>query len=83
MIRGQDSKQVTREIREATQIRINNPAPNYNTRKMYIPEIFNKLLRADGSTNESNLMGDSDCLQGHTHLTIQSNRFARAVCLAN
>ena len=50
---------------------------------MYILEIFNNIPGADGSTNESNQMGDSDCLQGYTHLTVASNSFARAVCLAN
>ena len=51
--------------------------------KMYILEIFNNLLGADGSTNESNLMEDSDHQQSHIHLTILSNRFGRAACLAN
>ena len=46
----QDSKQVAREAREAIHTRINNPALNHNTGKMYIPEIFNHLLGADGST---------------------------------
>ena len=52
-----DSKQVTRE---AIHIRVNNTGLNCNMGKMYSPEIFNKLLGADGSSNESNPMGDSE-----------------------
>ena len=81
MIIGHDNKQV--EHGEAIHIRINNPALNYKTGTMNIPEIFNKLLGADGSSNESNQMVDSDHPQGLTHLTVPSNRFPRAVCLAN
>ena len=54
-------------------IYINNPALNCNTGKMYILEIFNNLLGADRSTNESYQMGDSKHPQAHTHLTILSN----------
>ena len=61
----QDSKQVAREAREAILIRINNPALNCNMEKMYIPEILNNLFGPDGSSNESNLMEDSDHLQSH------------------
>ena len=68
------------EAREAIHIRINDPAPNYNMGKMYIPEIFNNLLGADESTNESKPRGDSDYLQSHIHLTIPGNRLARAAC---
>ena len=62
---------------------MHNPTHNHITGKMYIPEIFNHLHRADRSSNVSNQMVDSDLPQGHTHLTIPSNRFSRAVCLAN
>ena len=79
----QDSKQVAREARDATCIRINNSALSHNTGKMYIPEIFNHLLGVDESTNESNQDVDSDLPQGHTHLTILTNRFSRTVHLAN
>ena len=79
----QDSKQVAREAREAIHIRINNPTLYHSMGKMYILEICNNLLEADGSTNESNPLGDSDHSQSHIHLTIPSNRFARGVCLAN
>ena len=37
----QDSKQVSREAREAIHIRRTNPALNHNIGKMYIPNIFN------------------------------------------
>ena len=74
-ITDQDSKQVAREARESILIRINNCALNDNTGKMYIPEIFNNLLGADGSTNESNQMGDSDCTQGHTYLNSKQQVF--------
>ena len=40
----QDSKQVVREAREATYIRIINPALTCSTGKMHIPEIFNHFL---------------------------------------
>ena len=50
---------------------------------MYILEIFNHLLRVDGSINESNQVVDLELPQGHVHLTILSNRFSRAVCLVN
>ena len=49
----QDTKQVAREVREALHIRNNNPAINYNREKLYIPEIVNKPLGADGSTSKS------------------------------
>ena len=78
-----DSKQFAREAREAIHIRINNPALNCNTGKMCIQEIFNHLLGANGSTNDSNKVVDSDLSQGHTHLTLQSSRFSREVCLTN
>ena len=78
----QDSKQVAREAREAIHIRINNPDLNCNMGKMYIPEILNNLPWSDVSTNESYSLGDSDHPQSHIHLTVPSNRFARAVCLA-
>ena len=81
----QDSKLIAREAREAREaihLRISSPALNCNTGKMYILEIFNNLLAADRSTNESNQMVSSNHVQGHTHLTGQSNRFTRAVCLA-
>ena len=76
-----DNKQATREAREAIHIRINNPALNHNMGKMYIAEIFNNLLEADGSTNKSNPLGDSDPTKSHSLYC--SNRFARTVCLAN
>ena len=57
----QDSKQVAWKAREAIHIRINNPVSTYNTGKMYILESFNKLLGADGSTNESNQVVDWEC----------------------
>ena len=50
---------------------------------MYIQEIFNYPLGADKSSTESNQVVDSDLPQGHTHLTIPSSRFSRAVCLEN
>ena len=37
-----------------------NPALNFNTRKMHIPEIFNHLLGADRSSNESDQTADSE-----------------------
>ena len=79
-ILDQDNKQA---VREAIHIRINNPTLNCNTGRMYIPEIFNHLLGADRSTDESQQVADSDLSQGHTHLTIQGNRFFRSACLAN
>ena len=75
----QDSKQVAREAREAIHIRINKPALNHNPEKLYVPEIFNHLLGADGSSN----VIDSDLPQYHAHLALQSNKFFRVVCLAN
>ena len=72
----QDNKQVARKAREAIHIRINNPAPNCNIWKMYIPEIFNNILGADGSTNESTPLRETDHPQSHIHLTISSNNFA-------
>ena len=79
----QDSKQVASKVREAIHIRINNPALNHNMGKMCMPEIFNNLLGADGSTSDANPLGISHHRQSHNHLTILSNRFTRAVCLAN
>ena len=67
----------------AIHIRITNPTFNCNTKNMYILEVFNNLLGADGSTKESNQMGNSDHLQGHTYLSTPSNGFAKEVCLAN
>ena len=66
-------KQVAREARKAIHIRISNPAFNCNTRKMYIPEIFNHLLGADRSSNESSQVADSDLpLRSHSlHLSRQ------------
>ena len=78
-ILDQDSKQVTRE---AIHIRINKPDLNCNTGKMYIPEIFKCLLGADRYSNNSDQMVDSDLPKGSSHLTIPTNRFSRAVCLA-
>ena len=66
----QDSIQVNRKAREAIYSIINNSALNHNMGNMYIPEIFNNLLGADGSTKKSNQMGDSDYPQGYIHLTI-------------
>ena len=43
---------------------------------MYIPEIFNNILGADGSTNESTPLRETDHPQSHIHLTISSNNFA-------
>ena len=79
----QDSKQVTREAREVIYIKISNATLNYNTGKMYMPEIFNHLLGKDRSFSESNQVVNSDLPQGHTHPIIPSNRFSRAVCLVN
>ena len=79
-ITDQDSKQAARE---AIHIGINNPALHHNTGKMYIPEIFSHLLGADRYSRESNQVVDSDLPQGYTHLTIASDRFSQAVCLAN
>ena len=59
MILDQDNKQVTREAREAIHITVSNPALSCNIRKMYIPEIFNCLLRVDRSSSESDQMIDS------------------------
>ena len=53
----QDRKQVSREAREVTHIRKNNPAINHNIGKVNIPKIFNQILgtfhstSADVSTN--------------------------------
>ena len=77
----QDSKKVARD--NTLHIRINNPTLNCNTREMYIPEILNNLLWADGSTNAFNQIVDLHLVQGHTHSIVPSNRFARAVCLVN
>ena len=82
-ITDQDNKQEAREAREAIHIGINNPALHHNTGKMYIPEIFSHLLGADRYSRESNQVVDSDLPQGYTHLTIASDRFSQAVCLAN
>ena len=49
----QDNKQVAIEVREVIHIRISNPALNCSMGKMYIPEIFNNLLGADGSTSHT------------------------------
>ena len=76
----QDSKQVSREAREAIHIQRSNPALNHNLGKMYIPNIFNQLLgttnspSADISTRPNILLNP---------LTISSNRFTRAVHLHN
>ena len=56
----QDTRQVPTEATEVIHIRINHPILNHNMGKMYIPEIFNNLLGADGSTKESNQIKDSD-----------------------
>ena len=40
----QDSKEVSREVRQAIHILRTNPALNCNIGKMYIPNIFNQLL---------------------------------------
>ena len=40
----QDSKQVSREAREAKYIRRTNPALESNIGRIYIPNIFNQLL---------------------------------------
>ena len=62
----QHSKHIAREAKEAIRIRINNPALNHNTGKLYISEILSNLLGADGSTNEYNPMGDSDNPKSHS-----------------
>ena len=73
----QEIKQVAME---EIQTRINNPSTQS---KMYILEIFNTLLGIDRPSDRSVQMADLDLPQGHTHLTIPSNRFSRAVYLAN
>ena len=71
----QDAKQVARE---AIHIRINSSALHCNTGKMYIPKIFSYLFGGYRSSNESNQVVDSDLPQGHTYLTIPSNRLFSA-----
>ena len=75
----QDSTHVARKATEVIHIKINNPALNENTGKMYIPEIFNQLLGAHRYSNELDQMLDSDLPQGHSHFTIPSKRISRAV----
>ena len=79
----QDRKQIARDAREAIHIRINNHALKYNTEKMYILEIFNHLLQADRSSNDSDQMVHSDLPHSHIHFIIPNNRFLRAVGLTN
>ena len=78
----QDSKQVSREAREAIHIRKNNHAFNCNIGKMNIPKIFNKVLStsygtsADVSTNPNN--------QNNINNNLASNdRATRAINLHN
>ena len=78
----QDSKQVTRKATETIHMGLNDPDLKQNTGKTYIPEIFNNLHDADRSSNDFKQVVDLDLPQGHTHLTIPSNRFSRVVCLA-
>ena len=61
----------------------NKPALNNNTGKIYIPETFNHFPQVDSSSNESDETVEGDLTQGHTHLTIPSNKFSRAVYLVN
>ena len=49
---------------------MNTPALNCNTGKMYVPEIFNHLLGADGSTNMSNQVIEVDLQQVYTEVVI-------------
>ena len=79
----QDNKQIAMEAKEAIHIEINSSALSHDTRKIYFPEIFNSPLGTDRFSDGSVTMEDTDLPQGHTHLTIPSNRFSRAVCLAN
>ena len=58
-------------------------ALNHNTGKMSIPEIFNRFLEADRSSDGSVQMAKPDLPKGHTPLTIPSSRFSKAVCLEN
>ena len=76
----QDIKQYARAAGETIHIRINSTALNCYTEKMYVPEVFNHLLEAGISSNESNQMIDSDLSQGHTNFTILNNKFSWAVC---
>ena len=69
-VTDQDSKHIVREAGKVIYIRINNPAQNCNTGKMYIPEIFIHLLETSRSSYESNQVVDSDLPLGHTHLII-------------
>ena len=78
----QDRKQVAREARKAIHIRINNLALSHNRGKLYIPWMYNNLLGADRPSYLSVQMAEPALQQGHTHLTIPSNRFSRTVCLA-
>ena len=45
--------------------RINNPAPNCNTGKMHIPEIFNSLLGINKSSDGSYQAAEPSLSQGH------------------
>ena len=77
----QDSKNATRKARETNHIRINNPALNCNTGNRCIPEIWNNLLGVDRPSERPVQVPGLNLPKGHTHLTIPSNRFSRAVCL--
>ena len=76
----QDSKQFSREAREAIHIKQTNPVLNCNIGKIYIPNIFNQLL---GATNNHSvdISTSPNILQNYP--MIPSTRFTRAVHLHN
>ena len=83
IVKDPDSKEGARDTSKAIHIRINNLSLNHNTVKMYIPEIFNNLLGANSLSNGSVEIVDPDLPEGHTDLTIPSNRFSKAMCFLN
>ena len=74
----QDSKQVSREAREAIHTRRTNPALNCNIGKMYIPNTFNQLLQIINNPS-TDICTKPNILQNTS--TICSIRSTRAVYL--
>ena len=78
----QDSKQGPREAREAF-ILESRTLPSIATQaKCTSQKPLTTFSEQMAFTDESNQIVESDCLQGHTHLTVPGNRYATAVCLA-
>ena len=76
----QDSKHVSKEVRETMHIRRTNPVLNCNIDKLYIPNIFNQLL---GATDNSSTGISTNPNIPNNPPTTDSIRSTGAVCLHN